>query len=208
MRIHRGPDPGPFPRYPQYKPHLKPLFRSRCAYCLSHDELLGGLEEMQVDHFRPTGRPEFAHLEHAWVNLYYSCRKCNRCKWHHWPSAQQWDQGLRFVDPCEDDPDFHIRLRTNCEVRHVTTAGKYTIARIQLNRKSLVDRRRERARAEVEAQAVLEDHAASLGLYDDETERLGSLSKLTDLQRNLARAVERAERELRKIVSFRTFAAD
>jgi hypothetical protein len=96
----------------------------------------------------------------------------------------------------------------NCEVRHVTTAGKYTIAKIKLNRKTLVDRRRARARAEVEAQAVLKEHAASLGLYAAERERLGSLPRLTELRRNLARAVERAERELRRIVSFRTFAAD
>ncbi len=74
MRIVRGSDPGPFAKYGNYKPYLQPLFRSRCAYCISHEEVMGGYEAMEVDHFRPPSQPEFKHLKKEWANLYYACR--------------------------------------------------------------------------------------------------------------------------------------
>lgn len=110
MRIVRGSNPGPHSKYGDYKQYLQPLFRSRCAYCISHEELMGGYDAMEVDHFRPWTRHEFKHLENEWINLYYACRRCNLHKSDHWPTSEQTDLGLRFIDPCEDDPDDHLRL--------------------------------------------------------------------------------------------------
>ena len=109
MRIIRNADPGPFDDYGKYKPHLQPLFRHRCAYCLSHEDHMGRFDAMEVDHFRPTGRPEFAHLKCAWGNLYYCCRRCNQHKSSKWPNAHELEDGIRFVDPCDEDPDEHFR---------------------------------------------------------------------------------------------------
>ena len=154
MRIVRSPDPGPFGKYRAYKPHLQRLFRQRCAYCLSHEKLMGRFDAMEVDHFRPTGRPEFAHLELAWTNLYYCCRGCNLHKSSKWPKDVELEQGLRFVDPCEEDPEEHFQLtrdesgNEDGKIASKTPAGRYTIAKIWLDRQQLIDIRLDIARGE------------------------------------------------------------
>ena len=135
MKLTRSPNPGPFSEHGRYKPHLQPLFRYRCAYCISHEDAMGGYEAMEVDHFRPSSRPDFAHLKTEWTNLYYCCRLCNGSKTNHWPTAEQKMKGFRFVDPCAEDPDDHIRLTRDpkngelCTVQSRTPAGEYTISR-------------------------------------------------------------------------------
>lgn len=155
MRIIRNADPGPFSDHRAYKPHLQPLFRHRCAYCLSHEDLMGRFDAMEVDHFRPKkGRPEFANLRLAWTNLYYCCRRCNQHKSNWWPNADELEQGLRFVDPCEEDSDEHFRLTRDANgnedgrISSETSAARYSIAKIRLNRRQLIDIRRDIARAE------------------------------------------------------------
>ena len=161
MRIVRGSDPGPVSRYGEYKPHLQPLFRYRCAYCISHEDVMGGYDAMEVDHFRPVGRSDFAHLKKEWTNLYYSCRLCNGSKSAHWPTTEQNAIGFRFIDPCEDDPDDHIRLTRHPKtdelswLQYLTPAGRYTIDKIGLNRKQLIDIRRELARLDHEERVAL-----------------------------------------------------
>ena len=112
MRIKRGQDPGPYSdhrRYrSQYKPHLRLLFRCRCAYCLTPDDRLGGEEAMHVDHFKPESR--FPELQLAWPNLYYACPVCNSQYKRDYPTAREEAEGKRFVDPCAEDPDDHFRL--------------------------------------------------------------------------------------------------
>ncbi len=89
-------------KYGAYKPYLQPLFRRRCAYCISHEDVMGRYDAMEVDHFRPSSRSEFAHLKNEWTNLYYCCRVCNgrQGKSDHWPTEEQEAYGYRFVDPC------------------------------------------------------------------------------------------------------------
>ena len=158
MRIVRSPDPGPLNHYRAYKPHLQTLFRCRCAYCLSHEQKMGQFAAMEVDHFKPKGRPEFAHLEHEWTNLYYCCRICNQHKSNRWPTDQQMREGLRFVDPCEEDPDEHFRLCLHprhdelCWLTPLTPAARYTIEKIRLNRDQLIQIRRSLAAEEREEQ--------------------------------------------------------
>lgn len=136
MRIDRGNDPGPFSRPRDYVSHLRELFRFRCAYCLTPDDRLGGEEGMKVDHFLPESR--FEHLRLAWSNLYYSCDVCNNRKSNH-PTEEEADDGLRFVDPCAEDPDDHFRLVREpesgdfCRVTHLSDPAEYTIRQLQLN---------------------------------------------------------------------------
>jgi uncharacterized protein (TIGR02646 family) len=146
MKIERGPDPGPLSDPARYKPHLRPLFRCRCAYCLTPDDRLGGEEGMTVDHFRPIAVGRYPHLRLAWSNLYYACSICNsRYKIDH-PRPDEEAEGKRFVDPCEEDPDDHFRLvcDTNtdepCRVRPLSAIAEYTVWRLKLNcRKQLRD---------------------------------------------------------------------
>lgn len=136
MRIVRGADPGPFQRPRDYVSHLRILFRNRCAYCLTPDDRLGGEEAMEVDHFRPR---RYADLIFAWSNLYYSCRTCNNHKGDH-PTQDEESQGLRFVDPCAEDPDEHFRLTRDpkfgdyCRVVP-SPAAEYTVFQLRFNRR-------------------------------------------------------------------------
>lgn len=138
MRIERGADPGPFSHPRDYVTHLRSLFRRRCAYCITPDDRLGGEEGMRVDHFRPESR--FPELRLAWSNLYYSCDVCNNRKGDH-PREDEEAEGLRFVDPCAEDPDDHFRMTRDphtgdfCRITHRSDAAKYTIRRLPFNRR-------------------------------------------------------------------------
>ena len=127
MRIDRGPDPGPLSKHAEYKPHLQGRFRSRCAYCLTHDSRFGGLYCMEVDHFKPVSR--YPEVRLAWSNLYYSCRPCNSFYKKDHPTPVEESQGFRFVDPCSEDPDEHFRMvrdpstRSLCRVKATHPSG-------------------------------------------------------------------------------------
>lgn len=144
MKIERGEDPGPFRKAAQYKPHLRPLFRCRCAYCLMPDDRLGGEEGMTVDHFRPESR--YPDLRLAWANLYYACSVCNSQYKRDYPTLEEERAGKRFVDPCANDYDDHFRLAPDpatgalCRVRPLSEAAEYSVLRLKLNyRKPLHD---------------------------------------------------------------------
>jgi len=144
MRIERGPDPGPFSDPAGYRPHLRPLFRCRCAYCLMPDDRLGGEEGMTVDHFKPQRR--YPALRLSWSNLYYACSICNSHYKKDCPTPEEEARGERFVDPCKEDPDEHFRLVRDpdtgdrCRVHPLSPTAQYVIFRLKLNaRKSLRD---------------------------------------------------------------------
>lgn len=204
MRVIRNDDPGPFDIYGTYKPHLQRLFRDRCAYCLSHEDLMGRFDAMEVDHFRPKGRPEFAHLEREWANLYYCCRRCNQHKWNKWPSPAEQARDLRFVDPCEEDPDDHFRLTRDargneaCWITGETPAGRYSIAKIRLNRRQLIDIRRDITRDERAARKQLD-------LVDGLLSSLGARARSSSDIVMLEELRKQASKSLEDIQSLRPF---
>ena len=197
MKIVRGADPGPVAKYGDYKPHLQPLFQSRCAYCISHEDVMGGYDTMEVDHFRPRQRPEFKHLEKEWANLYYACRRCNLHKWNHWPTPDEETRGLRFIDPCEDDPDDHVRIVPHpengwlCWLRALTPAGRYTIDKIRLNRKQLVDIRRALIRQEHETQEALNRNRQQIELLARDVDARGATAAVEEVLCSLREEAER-----------------
>lgn len=213
MRIVRGSDPGPFAKYGDYKPHLQPLFRSRCAYCISHEEVMSGYDAMEVDHFRPRSRPEFEHLKKEWTNLYYACRLCNGNggKSNHWPTTEQNALGFRFIDPCEEDPDDHIRLTRHPKtdelswLRPLTPAGQYTIDKIRLNRKQLVDMRRKLARLDREERAALNSSRQCIEYWANQLEERGSTPGGEKAMRSSKEAQERILRNIEDLRSRRPF---
>ncbi len=211
MRIVRSPDPGPFNHYRDYKPHLQPLFRCRCAYCLSHEDQIGRFDEMQVDHFRPKGRREFAHLEREWANLYYCCGRCNRHKSDHWPTDQETQRGLRFVDPCLEDPDEHFRLCRPpqhddlCYVMPLTTPAQYTIAKVRLNRNQLVQIRRSLAVEEREDREQLRELSRAIEELGADTVDRGLSAHTAEIMRLLETQHQRCLARLERIRSLRPF---
>ncbi len=214
MRIVRGADPGPVTKYSDYKPSLQPLFRSRCAYCISHEEVMGGYDAMEVDHFRPCSRPEFGHLKKEWTNLYYACRICNREKSNHWPTEEEESRGLRFIDPCGEDPDDHLRITRHpengslCWLFAVTPAGQYTIVKIRLNRKQLLDIRRELVRQEHEAQESLNRIRQQIELLSNDVDARGGTPDVETALRSLEEEQRRIHRRTEELCSRRPFVVE
>ncbi|MBF2664047.1 HNH endonuclease [Listeria seeligeri] len=88
----------------------------------------------QVDHFIPQ---KFApDKENEYSNLVYSCQKCNRGKWHYWPTQsieQSYNDSEGFVDPATDEFDFHLERLDNGEIVGTTEVGKYMVTKMKLD---------------------------------------------------------------------------
>lgn len=55
----------------EIRKELETIFFGKCAYCECQ------IEVGRIDHFRPKGWTEFAHLTFEWTNLIWSCETCN-----------------------------------------------------------------------------------------------------------------------------------
>lgn len=140
MIFLRSPDVLALDDYEAYRPLLRRDFDHRCAYCLRHEFFFGGGEAGEIDHHRP--RHLFPAQVNEYRNLYWTCRKCNAIKGGKWPSAVQWGQGLRFLDPCAEDPDDHWQAHADGTLTALTPAGRYTIRQTRLDRPALAEFRR------------------------------------------------------------------
>lgn len=172
---------------------------------------MGGYDAMEVDHFRPKQRPEFEHLEREWANLYYTCRRCNLHKSNHWPTPADEADGLGFIDPCETDPDDHLRITRHretgdlCWLRALTPAGRYTIDKIRLNRKQLIDIRRALVRQEREAQEALNRNRHQIELLASDVDARGPTPKVEEVLRSLREEQERMLGRMEELRSRRPF---
>jgi hypothetical protein len=123
---------------------LRRDFDYRCAYCLVHEQQVGGLEAFSIDHFRPRSK---GGRVSDYANLYWSCNGCNRVKAESWPTASERSQGARFADPCrEQDYGFHFIENELGELVPRTRCGEYHIVVLRLNRPSRVAYRNSRNR--------------------------------------------------------------
>ncbi|MBC1572881.1 HNH endonuclease [Listeria booriae] len=111
---------------------LKADFFDVCGYCGKKMTLLKA--KAQIDHFIPQ---KIAPSEvNNYSNLVYSCSKCNRGKWYHWPTnditiSHNGKEG--FVDPATDDFDKHLYRASNGEILPYTSVGEYMISKMRLD---------------------------------------------------------------------------
>lgn len=133
-RHARREQPGPYSKYPQYKPALRREFREKCVYCCRPD---GGLDQdFGVDHYRPQSR--FPELKTSYPNLFYACNSCNRRKGKFWPTEAQLQASQFIPNPCDHEMFRHLRYRRSVvEARSV--AGEYTLRLLDLNNPKLTD---------------------------------------------------------------------
>jgi hypothetical protein len=129
----------PGKKYPDFRQEVREDFTHCCAYCLLSERAASGREGFELDHFKPKSRPEFSHLEHDFFNLYYACHVCNHTKNRSWPSQELIDRGFFFVDFCRDVFRQHFTARPGGVWEAATNAGRYTEARLRLNRSHLVE---------------------------------------------------------------------
>jgi uncharacterized protein (TIGR02646 family) len=137
VRTH--PAPQVTGAYTKFRAHVQQDFRRCCAYCLLPELEAAGESNFEMDHFRP--RSKFTHLLYDFHNLYWSCSVCNGNKWNRWPTPQQEQMGLGFVDFCKDDFQDHFQLSPDGFWIPTTVSGQYTEAIIKLNSPHLVAKR-------------------------------------------------------------------
>lgn len=130
------------------------VFGPFCCYCESYAHPGSGV----IDQHRPRsgvrGEPHYWHLQTDWRNIYWACPVCNRYKSNRFPQlGEAWPElpyletvaheqpGL--LDPCRDDPDEHLRFEESGRVLPISARGEITIALLDLNRRQLLQTRRE-----------------------------------------------------------------
>ncbi len=183
MIFRRSVPPRRYRDYTKYRSLLRNDFRYRCAYCLMHEFYLGGEAGLCVEHHRPVkGRYARPDLIAEYTNLYWCCRECNENKSDTWPPLDDYQAGVRFLDPCqiEDDHDLHWRILPDGGLEPLTLTGEYTIDVLKLWRASLRYHRAKQYRLQEEA---------------DTLERLLAVKELSGEQRHAVEGHLRTIRE-------------
>lgn len=139
---------GKFYVYSRYRLEIAEDCLQRCVYCDAHDDEVGGASVMELDHFKPSGRPEFKGLLNDPRNLVYSCRSCNGLKTEFWPALGTvhtfvGDDG--FIDPFEVDRLQYFAVRANGRIHAKKPPASYMIRLLGLDR-PFMQRLRERRR--------------------------------------------------------------
>lgn len=111
---------------------LKEDFFNICGYCGKPMELLKA--RAQIDHFIPK---KFApEKENDYSNLVYSCQKCNRGKWHYWPTGcieYSHNDKEGFVDPTAEEFDLHLERLCDGRIVGITEVGEYMVTKMRLD---------------------------------------------------------------------------
>src|SRR5690606_2049579 len=71
-------------KYSDWKPELAREGFHQCVYCTISDASFGGIRNFHVEHYKPKGLAQFAHLENDFSNLFYACAICNTFKSDDW----------------------------------------------------------------------------------------------------------------------------
>lgn len=140
MIFIRSSPPRRHRNYSRYRALLRKDLQHRCAYCLTHEYYVGGEAGCTIDHHRPlSGQYARPDLDCDYSNLYWTCRECNENKSDTWPSDEEYENGVRFLDPCtpDGDHDLHWEVQDNGSLAALTSCGEYTIEILQLWRDQL-----------------------------------------------------------------------
>jgi len=130
---------GRYYEYGHYKQEIREDCLGRCVYCDSHENEVGGVECMEMDHFRPKKYPVHEHLVNDPRNLVWACRGCNRLKTSTWP-ALGLDvlivNGEGFIDPFVDRLSDYFEIKADGELVPLKPAAHYLVTILALNRVS------------------------------------------------------------------------
>ncbi len=125
--------------YSKYKPNLRSDFKKCCAYCLIHEDYLGGETNFEIDHHQPSSL--FPSLNSTYTNLFWSCHTCNNAKSNKWPTPQDILQGKRFIDTTQEKYSDHFTIDDKGRIYSTTDIGLYTRFILKLDRPGLVKSR-------------------------------------------------------------------
>lgn len=154
-----------FHKHPLVRKALEELFQGKCAFCESS---YASVAVMAVENFRPKGgamgmdgkldHDHYWWLAYEWFNLYPACPDCNRSKGSRFPVEGKrapigaTEDELRkeralLLDPCVDHPECELTFNDKGLVASDTDRGRKTIDTYNLNRQTLVIRRRKHVAA-------------------------------------------------------------
>jgi hypothetical protein len=120
-------------QYQSYKDWLRDEFTFRCVYCLERERWYpNGHAGFGVDHVKPKGDADFAHLVCHYPNLVYACNRCNSAK-----------RDKLLIDPCADGFGSHIRIDEDGEIEGMTVEGKRVVNDLGLDLRGPTAKRKE-----------------------------------------------------------------
>jgi hypothetical protein len=115
--------PSGYAVYVNFKPWLRDEFHFRCAYCLERERWdRSGHAAFGIDHVKPKGTAEFAHLILNYENLVYACNRCN-----------SWKREAIVLDPCSATLADHIRMDADGTMLGLSQGGTRLIEALGLN---------------------------------------------------------------------------
>jgi hypothetical protein len=129
------PLPVTFRHYASYRSYVRADFRETCAYCLLKEVFAAGLENFEIDHFRPQSR--YSVGVNDFYNLYWACHPCNHIKAAKVPLPELQARGIWFVDLCASDFAQHYREHADGSWEPLTDDAMYTEKALLLNRPHL-----------------------------------------------------------------------
>lgn len=124
IKVTRRSDIDQRSKHTKYKHELREDFRGICGYCGKLD--IAVKEDFQIDHFVPQKVDPTRTNDYS--NLVYSCRICNRNKWHKWPTDNKDkpnDGKIGFVDPVSEEFDEHLYRDDDGDIKYASSIGKY-----------------------------------------------------------------------------------
>lgn len=123
---------------PYVKTTLREMFHDKCAYCESK---VTHVDYPHIEHYRPKKR--YPERTFDWQNLLLACSICNGAahKGDHFPLDESDEDKPLLLNPCEDDPDQHLRFE-QARLVSLSNRGQETVRLLSLNRDELFDRRR------------------------------------------------------------------
>ncbi len=117
-------------------PDIRQQVRQRanfaCEFCsVTEADTAGGLT---IDHYQPQTKGGNDEPD----NLIYSCPRCNQYKSDYWPSTEN---DIFLWNPRQEEAKQHFLELENGMLHPLTATGTFTIKRLRLNRKPLINYR-------------------------------------------------------------------
>lgn len=141
--------------YSDYRQYLRYDFWFSCAYCSITEFEAWGIR-FEIDHYFPQ---RFRELRNKYVNLFYSCEKCNEKKGDLFPDENYIENGYWIIRVDEEDPRDHIEIMESdkdniknssdldeYKLVSKTPTGEFNIQVLDLNREILLRIRKYRKR--------------------------------------------------------------
>ena len=118
------------------KDALRVETNGHCMYCESP---INHVSPEHIEHIKPKALDKFPELTFTWTNLGLACPVCNINK------GDNYDPAMAFINPYAEEPkDFISVFGALLYHKAASERGEYTVGQLQLNRASLLERRKER----------------------------------------------------------------